>query len=189
MVGRQPIRVSIPERPGGYFACPDSAGSAERDSRAASEPPGAARPGHRPPRGPGSRTQRECLAPAGTGGYGRFMEISLNWGNFPRMCVQVPPRTQIHAHFPRFGIRLNTRPCDLPLRGDFTGLRGQAALQVPGGAGNPPVSLSPASAPLVAAPPAATSPPMPGRAAQYAGDLRSNSRRHQLDPLPEMLGE
>ena len=52
--------------------------------------------------------------------------------------VQVPPRTQKPAHFPRFSYRLNTRPCDLPLRGDFTGLRGQAALQVPGGAGNPP---------------------------------------------------
>jgi len=54
------------------------------------------------------------------------------------MGVQVPPRTQTPAHFPRFHYRLNTRPCDLPLRGDFTGLRGQAALQVPGGAGNPP---------------------------------------------------
>jgi len=54
------------------------------------------------------------------------------------MGVQVPPRTHKPAHFHRFHYRLNTRPCGLPLRGDFTGLRGQAALQVPGGAGNPP---------------------------------------------------
>ena len=47
------------------------------------------------------------------------------------------PRTQKPAHFPGFGTHLNTRPCDLPVRGDFTGLRGQAALQVPGWAGNP----------------------------------------------------
>ncbi len=70
--------------------------------------------------------------------YAQLMEISPNWGNFPRPRVQVPPRTQIPAHFPRFHYRLNTRPCDLPLRGDFTGLRGQAALHVPGWAGNPP---------------------------------------------------
>ena len=58
-------------------------------------------------------------------------------GNPTGFRVQVRPRTQIPAHFPRFSTRLNTRPCDFPLRGDFTGLRGQAALQVPGGAGNP----------------------------------------------------
>jgi hypothetical protein len=39
----------------------------------------------------------KCLAPAGTGGYPRHMEISPNWGNFPRRRVQVPPRTLIHA--------------------------------------------------------------------------------------------
>jgi hypothetical protein len=47
--------------------------------------------------------------------------------------VDLAPRTQNPAHFPQFSTCLNTRPCDLPLRGDFTGLRGQAALQVPEG--------------------------------------------------------
>jgi hypothetical protein len=148
------------------------------------------------------------------------------------------PRTQTPAHFPRFHYRLNTRPCDLPLRGDFTGLRGQAALQVPAGAGNPPRAhrltasadrLASLSAP---GPAIRTIRPSAGtwawtsecrqcqrcqlgnrvgaarclgtagrsttrgcvadyveQGAQYAGDLRSDSRRHQLDPLHEMLGD
>jgi hypothetical protein len=60
---------------------------------------------------------------------------SPNSGKSHRFPGSSPPGTQIPAHFPRFSTRLNTRPCDFPLRGDFTGLRGQAALQVPGGGG------------------------------------------------------
>jgi hypothetical protein len=46
---------------------------------------------------------------------------SPNRGDFPRLRVQVPlghkpPRIS------RFPYRLNARPCDLPLRGDFAGL-------------------------------------------------------------------
>ena len=99
----------------------------------------------------------------------------------------VPPRAQIHAHFPRFGIRLNTRPCHLPLRGDLSVLRDQAALQVPGGAGIPHKRIAclgtagRSTRGCVAA--------HAGQGAQYAGDLRSDSRRHQLDPLHEMLGD
>jgi hypothetical protein len=51
---------------GGYFACPDSADSTDRDCRAASERlPGAARLGHRPPPGPGSGTEREMPGACG----------------------------------------------------------------------------------------------------------------------------
>jgi hypothetical protein len=37
-----------------------------------------------------------------------------------------------------FSIRLNTWPCNLPFQAILSGLRGQAALRVPGWAGNPP---------------------------------------------------
>jgi hypothetical protein len=55
----------------------------------------------------------------------------------------VPPRTQIHVRFPRFGTRLNTRRCDLPLQGEISGLRGQAALRARCWAGNPPQAHCP----------------------------------------------
>jgi hypothetical protein len=62
----------------GGFACPGSAVSTERDRWAVSR-----------------RTRNAwCLVPAGTGGYAHPMEISPKWGNFPCLCVQVPPRTQ-----------------------------------------------------------------------------------------------
>jgi hypothetical protein len=58
--------------------------------------PGAARPGHRPPPDPGSGTNVKCLAPVGIGRYARPMEISPNWGNFPRFRVQVSDTSNPH---------------------------------------------------------------------------------------------
>ena len=40
------------------------------------------------------------LAPAGTGRYARLMEISPNWGNFPRLRVQVSDT--LNPHIPLF---------------------------------------------------------------------------------------
>jgi hypothetical protein len=92
--GWSPIPLCSSVQIGGYFACPASVGSAEGDRRAASE-----RPWERPSpdiRGPAREAGRnvECLAPAGGGRYAQPMEISPNWGNFPRLGVQVPPRTR-----------------------------------------------------------------------------------------------
>jgi hypothetical protein len=39
----------------------------------------------------------KCLAPTGTGGYPRHMEISPNWGNFPRFRVQVSDTLKPHG--------------------------------------------------------------------------------------------
>jgi hypothetical protein len=57
--------------------------------------------------------------------------------------LRIPPRTQINVRFPRFGTRLNTRRCVLPIQGGITGLRGQAALRARGWAGNPPHAYCP----------------------------------------------
>jgi hypothetical protein len=68
------------------------------------------RPRHRPPLGPGSGRNAKFLAPAGACRYARFMEISQILGNFPRMGVQVPPRTHKSVKSPRIRHRLNTQP-------------------------------------------------------------------------------
>ena len=75
------------------FRLPGSADSTERERRTNPGHPGSPRSGHRPPPGPErGRNERgrnkECLAPAGTGRYARFMEISPNRGNFPHLRVQ-----------------------------------------------------------------------------------------------------
>jgi len=80
---------------GGYFACLGSRGGAERDRRGCVwrllEQP---RPDIGPPPDREAGRNAKCLAPTGAARYALSMEISLNWGNFPRFWVQVPSRTQ-----------------------------------------------------------------------------------------------
>src|SRR5271165_4506899 len=53
---------------------------------------GPARPG--PPPAREAARNADAWRPRAAGRYARSMEISLNRGIFPRMCVQVPPRTR-----------------------------------------------------------------------------------------------
>jgi hypothetical protein len=73
---------------GGYFVFQGSADSTERDRGRAMS--GAGRPdtARRPTQE--ANWNAKCLTPAGAGRYARAMEISPNWGNFPRAGVQVP---------------------------------------------------------------------------------------------------
>jgi hypothetical protein len=122
---------------GGYFACPDSADSTARDRRAASEPPECHAPHIARRLAPEAGRNAKSLAPAGIWPlcwvHGNFPES----GKFPAPPGSSPPSDTQTRAFPRFSSRLNTWPCDLPIWGEITGLRGQAALQAPGWAGNP----------------------------------------------------
>jgi hypothetical protein len=92
---RGTVAFASSRRSGGYSP-PGLCGTARTvTAGAAFERPGAASRTSPAAREAGHNT--ECLAPAGTGRYPRPMEISPNWGNSPRLGVQVPPRTPIHA--------------------------------------------------------------------------------------------
>src|SRR5260370_29996599 len=54
-----------------------------------------------------ARRSAKRLAPAGVGRYARPMEISPNWGNFPRLRVQVPLG---HVKSPRAAVPRHARP-------------------------------------------------------------------------------
>jgi hypothetical protein len=127
--GRQAsVSPSQGDHNGGYRARPGLAAVTEGD------------PATNLPRRPG-RPAALAFVNAGGSSPARCTLIGVIFsirGDLTRIRVQVPPRTQIPVEIPQSAYHLNTRRWVLPDWGELTRLRGQAALQAPGRAGNLP---------------------------------------------------